>query len=109
MSSAGRRFYPQTCHKERGDEKDRLLQPAWQDCAQAKCASKQAGVNQRASFHVATRCREAHFPAAEIGLQSPYRRDGAIAQLARLSLDRRRLPLPAPLSDFQPREADAKA
>src|SRR5262249_11323476 len=27
--------------------------------------------------------------------------DGAIAQLARLSLDRRRLPLPAPLPDFR--------
>ena len=42
------------------------------------------------SVGVATRC-DGHSPAAEIDLRSPCKRDGATAQLARLSPDRRRL------------------
>jgi hypothetical protein len=55
--------------------------------AQAKRDSKQASVNRHAvlrSLGVATRC-DGHSPAAEIHLRSPCKRDGATAQLARLS------------------------
>ena len=59
--------------------------------AQAKRDSSR--LNRQAvlrSVGVATRC-DGHSPAAEIHLRSPCKRDGATAQLARLSPDRRRL------------------
>ena len=79
--------------------------------AQAKRDSKQASVNRHdvlRSVGVATRC-DGHFPAAEIDLPSPCKRDGATAQLARLSPDRRRLLPRAPQSGPLMRATDAKA